>query len=174
MTEKAVLRAIFAFSAVVLAAVAILYNLPKADHIPTFVRWLPHFNAVTNSTCVVLLIGAYLAIRKKRVVLHKRLNITAFVLSALFLVSYTTFHTFGVETRYPADHPWRPIYLTLLLTHILLSVFVLPLVLITLYRGLTGAIGSHRRIARWTLPIWLYVAITGVIIYLMISPYYQF
>ncbi len=174
MTEKNVLRVIFAFSLAVLVAVAIIYNLPKAGHIPVFVRLLPHCNAALNSVSTLLLISAFIAVRRKNIVLHKRLNIAAFILSALFLVSYTTFHTFGVETKFPAENPLRPVYLAILLSHIALSVFVLPLALLTLYRGLTGAYAAHRKIARWTLPIWLYVSITGVIIYLMISPYYQF
>lgn len=174
MNERASLRAIYALSAVLVAAVAVIYNLPKAERIPAFVPWLPRLNAALNSACTILLVISYAAIRRKRVALHQRLNLAAFVLSALFLLSYVTFHTFGVETRYPAGHPWRPVYLFILLTHIALAAAVLPLVLVTFYRGLVGPVAAHRRVAKWTFPIWLYVTVTGVVVYLMISPYYRF
>lgn len=106
--------------------------------------------------------------------MHKKLNITACVISTVFLLSYVAFHAFGVETRFPADNPLRPLYLTILISHIILAAFVLPLVLLSLYRGLTNQISSHKKITRWAYPIWLYVTTTGVIVYLMISPYYKF
>ncbi len=174
MRERQVLRGIYALSAVLVAAVAVIYNLPKAEHVPDFVPWLPRLNAGINTVCTIFLICSFAAIKRGRVELHKRLNIATFALSALFLMSYVTFHTFGVETRFPADNPWRPIYLFILITHIVLAAVVLPLVLATFYRGLAGPVAAHRRIARWTLPIWLYVTVTGVIVYLMISPHYSF
>ena len=174
MSEKYILRAIYSLSAILLAAVVVIYNLPKADHIPAFVAWLPRLNAAINTVCSALLVISFLAIKRKNVGLHKRLNIATFLLSALFLLSYVTFHTFGVETRFPADNPWRPWYLAILLSHILLAAVVLPLVLVTFYRGLNGPVSAHRAIAKWTFPIWLYVTVTGVVVYLMISPYYRF
>lgn len=174
MNDKTALRLIWSLSAAILLAVLVIYNLPKADHIPGFVPFLPRLNALLNSTCTVLLLVSLAAIRKGRVNLHRRLNITTLALSTLFLLSYVTFHTFGVETRYPADHPLRPIYLAILISHILLAMVVLPLVLITFYRGLVGPADRHRAIARWAFPVWLYVTITGVIVYMMISPYYRF
>jgi putative membrane protein len=95
-------------------------------------------------------------------------------LSSLFLISYVIFHAFGVETRFPADNPLRPYYLTILISHIILAAVVLPMVLLSFYRGLTGQIEAHKRITRWSMPIWLYVTTTGVVVYLMISPYYPF
>ncbi|HMP75809.1 MAG TPA: DUF420 domain-containing protein [Kiritimatiellia bacterium] len=174
MNEKNVLRGIYGLSAILLIAVAVIYNLPTAEKIPAFVPWLPRLNAAINTVCSVLLVLSFLAIKRKNVELHKRLNITTFILSSLFLLSYVTFHTFGVETRFPADNPVRPIYLFILITHIILAAAVLPLVLVTFYRGLAGPVAVHRRIAKWTFPIWLYVTVTGVIVYLMISPYYRF
>jgi len=174
MNEKNVLRGIYALSALLLIAVAVIYNLPTAETIPAFVPWLPRLNAVINTVCSVLLVISFLAIKRKQVETHKRLNIATFILSALFLVSYVTFHTFGVETRFPADNPVRPLYLFILITHIILAAAVLPLVLVTFYRGLAGPVSAHRRIAKWTFPIWLYVTVTGVVVYLMISPYYRF
>lgn len=174
MNDRLALRAIYAVSAVLLAAVAVIYNLPKAERIPAFVPWLPRINAAINTVCSILLVASFIAIKRGRVETHKRLNIATFALSALFLLSYVTFHTFGVETRFPADNPWRPIYLAILISHIVLAAAVLPLALVTFYRGLIGPVALHRRIARWTLPIWLYVTVTGVIVYLMISPHYAF
>lgn len=174
MNERAVLRLIFGISALLLAAVVVIYNLPKADHIPGFVPYLPRLNAGINSTCALLLLASYVAIRRGRVALHRRLNLTTFALSTVFLLSYVTFHTFGVETRFPADHPWRPVYLSILLSHIVLAALVVPLVLVAMYRGLAGHVAQHRAIARWTYPVWLYVTVTGAIVYLMISPYYRF
>ena len=106
--------------------------------------------------------------------MHRKLNLTACILSTLFLLSYVTFHAFGVETRFPTDNPNRPIYLVILSTHILLAAIVMPLVLLSLYRGLTNQVVAHKKITRWSYPIWLYVTTTGVIVYLMISPYYKF
>ena len=106
--------------------------------------------------------------------MHKKLNLITFVLSSIFLLSYVTFHSFGVETKFPADNPIRPLYLTILISHIILAAVVLPMVLISFYFGLTNKVAAHRKIAKWSFPIWLYVTVTGVIVYLMISPYYQF
>jgi putative membrane protein len=174
MKEQVALRTIYVVSAVVFIAVIILFNLPRVDNPPTWIPYLPLLNAVINASCSVLLIASFFAIRKKNIALHKRLNLTAFFLSSLFLVSYIVFHAFGVETRFPTENPLRPFYLVILISHIILAAGVLPLVLLSFYRGLTGQIEAHKRLTRWSMPIWLYVTITGVIVYLMISPYYQF
>lgn len=172
--EKSILRGIFILSGVVLIAVIVLGMLPKADHVPDFVKYLPTLNAIINGTCSVLLIASYYFIRKKDIQTHKKLNIATFILSSIFLLSYVTFHSFGIETRFPADNPIRPYYLFILITHIILAAFVLPLVLFSFYYGLTGKVAAHRKLTRFSFPIWLYVTVTGVIVYLMISPYYGF
>lgn len=174
MNEKAILRVIYAVSAVLLAAVVVIYNLPKAAHIPAFVPFLPRLNALLNGACTILLVVSFIAIKSGRVALHKRLNLATFALSTCFLLSYVTFHTFGVETRFPAGHPWRAAYLAILLSHILLAAAVVPLVLVAMYRGLAGHVAQHRALAKWTFPVWLYVTTSGVVVYLMISPYYRF
>ncbi len=174
MKESIALRTIYVVSAVVFVAVVVLFNLPRVENPPTWIPLLPKLNALINATCSVLLIGSFVMIRRKQISWHKRLNLTAFFLSAIFLVSYIVFHAFGVETRFPADNPLRPVYLFILITHIILAAVVLPLVLLSFYRGLTGKIEAHKRITRWSMPIWLYVTITGVVVYLMISPYYSF
>lgn len=174
MNDRKVLNLILALSVVVFGVVVVLYNLPKAETMPGFVQYLPTFNAMLNGTCFVLLLFSFGAIKNKNVALHKKLNLTAFALSALFLVSYILFHAFGVETRYPADSPLRPVYLFILVTHIITAAVVLPLVLLSFYHGLRGNVPSHRKVVRFSFPIWLYVTLTGVIVYLMISPYYSF
>lgn len=174
MNDKRVFQIIIVLSVVVFAVVVVLYSLPKQDFIPEWAKQLPLFNACINATCSVLLVTSLVAIKKKKIDLHKRLNITTFVLSSLFLVSYIVFHAFGVETRFPVDNPVRPFYLFILLTHILLAAIVLPMVLVSFYLGLTGKIDQHRKVSKFTFPVWLYVTVTGVVVYLMISPYYEF
>ncbi|HMO98286.1 MAG TPA: DUF420 domain-containing protein [Kiritimatiellia bacterium] len=172
--EKYALTVIYVVSALVFAAVVVLSQLPRAEFMPEWVSFLPGFNATINSICTVLLIASWFAIKRGKMVWHKRLNLAAFALSAVFLVSYVVFHAFGVETRYPADHPWRPFYLTILVSHIVLAAVVLPLVLISFYWALIGQFDRHRKLVKYSFPIWLYVTTTGVAVYLMISPYYAF
>jgi len=116
---------------------------------------------------------SFIFIKQKKITLHKKVNILAFFLSSGFLVSYILYHYFSEETGFPKDNPLRPLYLTILLSHILLAALVLPFILISFYRGLNMQVEKHKKIVRWSYPIWLYVTITGVIIYLMISPYYS-
>ncbi|MCX6291300.1 MAG: DUF420 domain-containing protein [Bacteroidetes bacterium] len=173
-SEKFYLRLITVLSVVVFGLVFLLSLLPKAETIPVFVKNLPLLNATLNGSTAILLCISYYFIRRKKVSVHRKLNITACVLSTIFLLSYVTFHSYGVETRFPADNPLRPVYLFILSSHILLAAIVLPLVLISLYRGLSNQVAMHRKIARWAFPVWLYVAVTGVVVYLMIAPYYRF
>lgn len=175
MSDKNALRLIFGLTFLVLALVILLkLNVQKSGEIPPILTSLPLLNAILNGTCSVLLVASFLSIRKKNIRLHKTLNMTAFVLSTVFLLSYVTFHFFVPDTTFPKDNPTRPFYLFILLTHILLAVLALPLVLFSFYRGLSGQTERHKKISRWTMPIWLYVTITGVIVYVMISPYYAF
>lgn len=173
-TDRIAFRWILSLSIIVFIAIVVLYNLPKAVGIPYYVRFLPLLNAIINATCSVLLLVSLYQIRKKNIDLHKKINIITFILSSLFLISYVTFHSFGIETKFPADNPLRPVYLMILLTHIVLAAVVLPLVLFSFYSGLKGNVIKHRRLTRWSFPIWLYVTVTGVVIYIMISPYYNF
>ncbi|MCF8277189.1 MAG: DUF420 domain-containing protein [Flavobacteriales bacterium] len=174
MNDKKVFQLIMALSVVVFGVVVVLYSLPKQDFIPEWAKYLPLLNATINGACSVLLITSLMAIKNKKIALHKSLNITTFVLSSLFLVSYIIFHSFGVETKFPIDNPIRPLYLFILLTHILLAAIVLPMVLVSFYLGLTGKVERHRKVSKFTFPVWLYVTVTGVVVYLMISPYYEF
>ena len=177
-------------SGIIFIAVIVLNKkiLPVPVNIPVFVYGLPKLNAILNGTCSFLLLLSLYFIRKKNIAMHKRINITAFVLSSLFLISYVTFHYFAKETRYgDIDHNdivdtaeltaagnFRMIYFIILISHIVLAAVVLPLVLLSFYRGLKMQVDKHRKLVRWSFPIWLYVTITGVVVYLMISPYYNF
>ncbi len=167
-------KVIWIFSGIIFLVILILSRLPRAEVMPEWVPFLPAINAFLNGTTFIILLISYYFIRKKKIHIHRRLNITAAILSVLFLVCYVTFHSFGVETRYPHENSLRPLYLVILSTHIILAAIVMPLVLLSLYRGLTMQVSSHRKIARWAFPVWLYVTLTGVIVYLMISPYYKF
>ncbi|MEO8085684.1 MAG: DUF420 domain-containing protein [Bacteroidota bacterium] len=186
--DKFYLRLIATLSVVVFLLVLFLSQLPKAESIPPFVKYLPRLNAFLNATCSVLLLFSLYFIRRKKVSIHKKLNITAVALSTIFLLSYVLFHSFGVETHYgdmnhdglvdsaekAAAGNLRGIYFVILITHIVLAAIVLPLVLLSLYRGLTNQVTLHRKIVRWSYPVWLYVTVSGVVVYLMISPYYNF
>jgi putative membrane protein len=174
MSDKLVFRIILVLSVVVFGVVVVLYQLPKADNVPEWASLLPRLNAIINAACSILLVLSFMAIKRGNVNLHKGLNLSTFVLSSLFLVSYIVFHSFGVETRFPEDNPLRPLYLFILLTHIVLAAAVFPLVLISLYLGLGAQVERHRKVSRFTFPIWLYVTVTGVLVFLMISPYYRF
>ena len=174
--DKLVFRIVLVISVIVLGAVVVLNRrlLPVPDTFPSYIYILPKLNATINGTCCLLLLCSLYFIKRKNIKMHKRINLTAFVLSALFLSSYVTFHFYVPETKYPVDHPFRPVYLTVLISHIILAAAVLPLVLLSFYQGLMGNIAKHRKLVRWSYPIWLYVTISGVAVYLMISPYYEF
>jgi uncharacterized membrane protein YozB (DUF420 family) len=129
---------------------------------------LPLINAVLNGTSAALLCAGYYFIRRKNISLHRRCMILALVTSTLFLVSYLTYH-FQVGSIHYRGTGWtRPVYFSILLTHTILAVVIVPLVLITVTRALRGRIEKHRQIAQWTLPLWLYVSVTGVVIYWML------
>lgn len=173
--NKLVFRWVFGVSVFVFITVLVLNRkiLPRPEHIPDFVYVLPLINALINGMCTFLLLASLYFIRQKNIIMHKRINLTTFALSSLFLVCYIIYHYLADETTYPKDHPNRGLYLTILISHIILAATVLPLVLISFYLGLTNQVQKHKKIVRWTYPVWLYVTITGVVVYLMISPFYQ-
>lgn len=137
-----------------------------------YISQLPHLNAMLNTTSALLLIAGYRFIRRGRVIAHRNCQLSAFLTSVLFLTSYLTYHYYHGDTKFLGQGIVRPIYFTILITHIILAIVILPLVLITLFRALRGDFHRHRRIARWTLPIWLYVSVTGVIVYVMLYHLY--
>lgn len=174
MRDKIILRFVFAITAVVVLLVIVLRYIPRPHEMPAFAKVLPKINALINATCTILLGSSFLCVRSGKIAAHKRLNLLTFILSTIFLLSYVAYHAVAPETLFPKANPWRPVYLFILSSHILLAMIVLPLVLISFYRGLTNQIPLHRKIVRWSFPIWLYVTTTGVIVYLMISPFYRF
>lgn len=155
------------------AVVAVLFFLPGSDGFDKFdITILPLLNAVFNSFTFVFLLVALIFIKTKNIVMHRRFIFAAFTTTALFLVSYVTYHYLAESTSYGGDGVLRYIYFFILLTHIVLAIVIVPLALISLARGLNMQVEKHRKIARWTMPLWLYVSLTGVLVYLMISPYY--
>lgn len=176
MNDKLIFRLVMVVSVVVFAVVVILNRklIPVSIPTPEFVYFLPKLNAIINASCSVLLMLSLYQIKQKNIERHKRLNILTFLLSSLFLVSYIIFHYFVKETTYGGEGLIKYIYYTILITHIVLAAAVLPLVLLSFNNGLKLEVEKHRKLVRYTYPIWLYVTITGVIVYLMISPYYTF
>lgn len=133
---------------------------------------LPALNATLNGTCAVLLTIGYVLIRRRRIRQHRRVMIAAFVTSTLFLTSYLIYHANIGSKPFPGTGAIRIVYLTILVSHILLAMAIVPMALITLSRALRERFDRHAAIARWTLPIWLYVSITGVIVYVMLYKLY--
>ena len=143
---------------------------PNAD-IFGDVSFLPTLNAIINSTVSVLLVVGLILIKRKQIKLHRFVMLAAFVLSTLFLVSYIIYHYGAESVPYQGEGAAKVIYLIILGTHILLSMIVLPLAFFSIYRGLTSQLVKHKKITRWAWPIWLYVSVTGVIVYLMAHVY---
>ena len=129
---------------------------------------LPAVNATLNGISAVLLVVAYLLIRARRVETHRRVMLAAFATSSLFLVCYLVYHAQVGSVRFTRQGFVRPLYFTILVTHVTLAVVTLPLAIVTLSRGLKAKYARHRAIARWTLPIWLYVSVTGVLVYVLL------
>lgn len=152
--------------------VAFLYFIPKTDLLKVNLNFLPLVNAIINGTTSVLIILAVLSVKKGNKNLHKRIMLTALFLSVCFLVSYVLYHSTHESTKFGGQGFIKYVYYFILLTHILLSVIIVPLVLITLSRVLAEKFDKHKKIARITFPLWLYVTVSGVLVYLLISPYY--
>jgi uncharacterized membrane protein YozB (DUF420 family) len=129
---------------------------------------LPAINATLNAISGLLLFIGFLLIRSRRIELHRRFMIAAFAASALFLVSYVLYHAQVGSVRFTRQGFVRPLYFGILITHVVLAAAVLPMAIVTLTRGLNGRFPAHRAIARWTLPIWLYVSVTGVLVYVLL------
>ena len=169
-TPPAVIAVIVAASALASALICYLvYFHTPSDVSGTHLRSLPLLNAVLNACATVALIAGYSFIRSRNLGSHRAAMFAAFFFSAIFLVSYLTNFTLHGETIFNKLSPWRPFYIKLLVTHILLSIIALPMILVTFFLSLTGRFPAHRALARYTFPIWLYVSVTGVIVYLMQS-----
>ncbi len=163
--------AVWGFSVLLLTVISFLYLGPKWITVAGLApSTLPLLNAWLNGLSAILLLAAWRAILRKQIQLHKRLMLAAVLVSALFLVSYVVQHGSFPSVKYGGTMGW--LYYPVLLSHILLAAAIVPLVLLTLVRALSARFDKHRKIARWTLPLWLYVSITGVVVYLMCAPYY--
>lgn len=191
MTDKFILRFVAVVTVFVIVVVFVLnrHFIPGPAVAPAFTPYLPMLNAVLNGTCAILLLTSLYFIKQGNITVHKKLNILIFILSSTFLVSYILFHyLMRKDTLYgdvngdgvlsPSEKSavggLRTLYLCILVPHIILAAGVLPLILLSFYRGLQMQVEKHKKLVRWAFPIWLYVTITGVVVYLMIQPYYHF
>ncbi len=189
ITDKTAITLTTIITFVVFTTVTVLGSkIIPAPAIPEIVKSFPKYSAFINGLTSIVLILSFLSIKNKKIELHRRFNYTAMILSGIFLVLYIATHFFFPDTRYgDVNHDYivdesektlagssRIIYLVILISHILLAAIVLPMVLLSFHYGKTNNVMKHRKLTRYSFPIWLYVTITGVIVYLMISPFYYF
>jgi putative membrane protein len=166
---------IISLSIIVPIVVALLMLFPNVFHIESEsidFSSLPFFHAILNGSTAVLLFTGFILIKNKKTNLHKISMLSAFVLSSVFLLSYVTSKLTNAPVPFGGEDLIRYIYFFILISHIILSVLVLPLALFSIYRGMTGEIEKHKSVVKYTFPVWMYVAITGVLVYILMSPYY--
>ena len=168
--EKKYKNLITIVSIVIPIAVAALFGIKIPNVEP--LSFLPPIYASINGFTAVLLVASVVAIKNGKRKLHEQLNTTAIICSALFLVMYVAYHMTSDSTKFGGEGMIKYVYFFILITHILLSIVIIPFVLITFMRARLGNFPEHKKIAKITFPLWLYVAVTGVVVYLMISPYY--
>ena len=149
----------------------LVYYQAPTDGAGTHLRFLPALDAVLNALSAAALVAGFACIRGGHVAAHRRAMFAAFIFSTVFLAAYVTNHALHGDMHFAGQGTIRPVYFALLLSHILLSVVALPLILITFFLSLSGRFPAHRRVARWTFPIWLYVAVTGVVVYALLAAY---
>jgi putative membrane protein len=167
-TPPSIIVTIIAVSAAASALICwLVYFHTPTDVAGTQLRSLPLVNAVLNALSTIALVTGFREIRERRILQHRASMFAAFFFSSIFLVSYLVNFTLHGETKFNRLNHWWPFYWKLLTSHIVLSVIALPLILITFFLSLTGRFHAHKKLARWTFPIWLYVSVTGVIVYLM-------
>lgn len=175
LKEVSVTKAIATILGVSVAAflflIYLIYFNESAGASESWVRQLPALNAFLNSISTLLILSGYVAIRKKKYKVHMKFMLTAFVTSSLFLISYLVYHHYAGDTPFPGQGWIRPVYFTILISHIILSAFVVPLVLTSYYFAFSGKFKTHRKVSKWTFPIWLYVSVTGVVIFFLLSAY---
>jgi len=160
------------FSVIVFVAVVALRRITLQVDLGFDVHLFASINAVINSLVAVLLLAALFAVKSGKYQLHKNLMMTAMILSILFLVSYICHHLFAGDTKFGGEGAIRYVYFFILITHIFLAAIILPFILYTAYRAMIAEYPAHKKLAKITWPIWFYVAVTGVVVYFMISPYY--
>jgi len=152
----------------VVVAILFLIKIPNVKPL----TFLPPVYAFINAITAVFLTIAYVSIKRKKIILHERLMKISIALSVIFLVMYVAYHMTSDPTPYGGEGIIRSVYYFILISHVLLSIGIIPLVLVTYVRAISKLFADHKKIARYTFPIWMYIAVTGVIVYLMISPYY--
>jgi putative membrane protein len=170
LDDKKYNKLIVVLSIVIPIVVAVLFGIKIPNVEP--LTFLPPIYATINGLTGIILIIAFFAIKNKNIVLHENLMTTAIWCSAVFLIMYVAYHMTSDSTKFGGEGTIKYVYYFILITHILLSIIVIPFVLITYVRAITNNFEKHKKIAKITFPLWLYVAVTGVIVYLMISPYY--
>jgi len=164
---------IILFSVIVFVAVVFLSRIKLEVELPFNVHLFATVNAILNSLVSILLVVGLIAVKNAKYELHRNVMMSAMVLSLLFLVSYICHHLFSESTSYGGEGVMKSVYYFILITHIILAAVILPFILYTSYRALVAEWPAHRKLAKITWPIWFYVSVTGVIVYLMISPYYN-
>lgn len=167
-TTLPAISAILAISVAATLFLLWLIYIHPASAASTQYAFLPAMNAVFNGLSATALLIGFTFIRARRIAAHRASMITAFVFSTLFLVGYILHHALHGDVRYPVHAAYRTFYLSLLASHIILATVALPMVLVTFFFSLSGRFPQHRKIARWTFPLWLYVSVTGVITYAML------
>ncbi|WP_194777093.1 DUF420 domain-containing protein [Pararhodonellum marinum] len=173
--ESKVFVGVVVISIAVPVLVAILLFMPsKIEGLGSWVYFLPHLNAIINTAATLALIAGLIFIKQGKIVQHRASMTVAIGLGAIFLVSYVIYHASAPSTTYGGEGMVRSIYYFFLISHILLAIVALFPILLAYYYGFTGKYVKHKKMVRFAYPIWLYVTVTGVIVYLMISPYYQF
>lgn len=165
---------IILISVIIPVLVAVLIYMPKIEAGNDWVYFLPHLNAVINSIATIALILGLYFIKNKNIAYHKISMSIAFGLGAIFMISYVIYHATAESTSFGGEGMIRNIYYFILITHIILAAVALFPILLAYYYGYTGRVERHRKIVRYAYPIWLYVTVSGVVVYLMISPYYNF
>jgi putative membrane protein len=167
-TRSAIAAILVISAAATLFLFWLIYVHPASNAAGDRFAFLPALNAILNGLSATALLVGFAFIRSHRIAAHRRSMMTAFAFSTLFLVSYILHHALHGDVRYPIHAAFRTFYLCLLSSHIVLAIVALPMVLVTFFFSLTGRIPQHRKIARWTFPLWLYVSVTGVITYVML------
>jgi putative membrane protein len=173
-TPPSIVIAIIGVSAIASIFLAwLVYYHPPIDASGNHLAFLPALDAVLNALCAIFLVVGFRYIKQRQIIAHRNSMFAAFVVSSAFLVAYVANHVLHGDILFPTTHPTaRLIYLwALLLPHIFLAVVALPMILITFFLSLTGRFPAHRRLARWTFPIWLYVSVSGVVVYAMLAAY---
>jgi putative membrane protein len=165
---------IWILAVAIISLIAIAFCVPNIAALKGYnFSYLPLVNAILNSLTFIFLILSFFAIKRKNIQLHRNFVFSALATTGMFLITYLLYHYSTQSTKYGGEGALKYIYYFLLITHIILAIIIVPLALISIGRGLNMEVALHKKITRWSLPIWLYVSLTGVIVYCMIAPYYK-